>query len=188
MTTPAPEAVTVALLAAGAGALHWLLLRLEERGLVYYLGRARVPAAPPAAPPPRRAAPAACCDALANHVRPVRSALRSGERAEEARAAQHARGLEEREVYHYVVDDLRRLVGVVPLARLLLAEAGEVVDALMEREVACVAGRATLHEAREALARHRLLALPVVDEAGRLLGVVDAAWLGCGNESLGPVH
>lgn len=74
--------------------------------------------------------------------------------------------------YVYVVDAARRLVGVVSLRDVILAEEGARVSTIMRTDVVS----AQVHDDREAVARlferHRLLALPVVDPGSRLVGVV----------------
>jgi magnesium transporter len=76
-------------------------------------------------------------------------------------------------LYLYVVDDLGRLAGVVPTRRLLLAAPDQPVAEIMVREVVTLPARTTVLEACEFFIQHRFLALPVVDEVRRLLGVVD---------------
>jgi len=79
---------------------------------------------------------------------------------------------EERFFYVYCVDSLGRLTGVVNLRALLLAEPETPINAIMSREL--VALRATMDQeavARE-FERYDHVALPVLDERDRLLGVV----------------
>ncbi len=76
-------------------------------------------------------------------------------------------------VYFYVVDHEDRLVGVIPARRLLLNPPEARIDELMDRKVIRLPASATLFEACEFFVLHRLLALPVVDEHGRMVGVID---------------
>lgn len=76
-------------------------------------------------------------------------------------------------VYFYVVDGQNRLVGVIPARRLLLNPPEARIDDLMERKVISLPQSATLLEACEFFLLHRLLALPVVDEQGRMVGIID---------------
>ena len=78
-------------------------------------------------------------------------------------------------VYFYVTDEEGRLIGVVPSRRLLLSEPATLVGELMVHPVHSVAESATFGSALAVLAEHRLLALPVVDEAGRLTGTLNIA-------------
>lgn len=75
--------------------------------------------------------------------------------------------------YFYVVDDENRLVGVVPIRRLLRAKPGAAVADVMIAPVVSVPHPATVLDACEFFTLHRLLAFPVADAAGRLVGLVD---------------
>jgi len=76
-------------------------------------------------------------------------------------------------IYFYVIDDAMRLVGVVPTRRLLLASLDACVQDIMIKSVIAIPASATLLDACEFFTFHRLLAFPVVDEARRILGVID---------------
>jgi magnesium transporter len=76
-------------------------------------------------------------------------------------------------VYFYVVDSENRLVGVVPTRRLLLNSPDTRVAEVMVRDVITLPATATLLDACELFMIRRLLALPVVDDERRILGVVD---------------
>jgi len=84
-----------------------------------------------------------------------------------------SRGLGERIVYFYVVDTKGSLVGVVPTRRLLIAPLEERLSEVMIRRVVTIPDEATVLDALEAFAIHRLLAFPVVDRERRIRGVVD---------------
>src|SRR5262249_47850117 len=76
-------------------------------------------------------------------------------------------------LYFYVVDAEGRLQGVVPTRRLLLSPLATPVADIMFRRVISLPQQATVLEACEFFIQHRLLAFPVVDTKGRMLGVVD---------------
>jgi magnesium transporter len=114
--------------------------------------------------------------------RPVSEYLRRGPQplradATIAEALASLRGtlLPERIVYFYVGDEDGRLVGVVPTRRLLAAEPASRVAEVMAHDLVTLSEAATLADASEELLAHRLLALPVVDGAGRFVGTVDAS-------------
>lgn len=86
-------------------------------------------------------------------------------------------GLGERIVYFYVVDKSNRLVGVLPTRLLLTADVNTPLAELMIRNVISISPDTTILEAHEILARHRLLALPIVDEHKHVVGVIDAGIL-----------
>lgn len=77
--------------------------------------------------------------------------------------------------YFYVVDGESRLVGVVPTRRLLTAEPDHLVGEVMVDNVVAIPDWATVLIASEYFATRRLLAFPVVDASGVLLGVVDVS-------------
>ena len=78
-----------------------------------------------------------------------------------------------RVVYFYVVDADGRLVGVVPTRRLLRARPDTPVSAVMIAPVVSVPHTATVLDACEFFTLHKLLAFPVVDAEGKLVGLVD---------------
>jgi magnesium transporter len=83
----------------------------------------------------------------------------------------------EQPVYFYVTDSSERLIGVIPTRRLLLSEPATLVGELITYPVISVDESGTFGEALALLAEHRLLALPVVDELGRLTGTIDVSGL-----------
>jgi magnesium transporter len=76
-------------------------------------------------------------------------------------------------IYFYVVDEEGRLQGVLPTRRLVLSPREQPLADIMIRKTVTLPAAATVLEACEFFIQHRLLALPVVDENHRLLGVVD---------------
>lgn len=75
--------------------------------------------------------------------------------------------------YFYVVDDQENLVGVVPARELVAAPADQTVRDIMVDNVVAIPDWATVLIASEYFATRRLLAFPVVNDAGQLRGVVD---------------
>ncbi len=74
--------------------------------------------------------------------------------------------------YCYVVDHNRRLIGFVSLKNLILSRRSALIEDIMQRDV--IFGR--LDDDQEAAARqidkYDLLALPIVDSTGRLVGII----------------
>lgn len=77
--------------------------------------------------------------------------------------------------YVYVVDDKGKLVGVLRLRDLLMAPRETPVAEIMIRDPISVSTRATVRELLELFRQRPLYGLPVVDQQGRLLGVVRRA-------------
>lgn len=76
--------------------------------------------------------------------------------------------------YTYVTDPIGRLVGVVSLRSLVLSEPSQRVSEIMRRQVIRIPADTDQEEAARVAMAHDYLALPVVDENGRLLGVITA--------------
>ncbi len=72
----------------------------------------------------------------------------------------------------YVLDRDRRLVGAIRLQDLILAAADASVADLMEREPLAVALDEDQEDVARKIGRYDILALPVVDADGRLVGIV----------------
>ncbi|MFJ4065574.1 magnesium transporter [Pseudomonas sp. NPDC089996] len=72
----------------------------------------------------------------------------------------------------YVLDAQRNLLGTLSLRQLILAAPDEPVERIMVRTVICVCTSTRQEEVARKIREHDLLALPVLDEAGRLVGIV----------------
>ncbi len=104
--------------------------------------------------------------------RPV-TVLREDQTVGDALTQLRAQNLSEKIVYFYVIDQDRRLVGVVPVRRLLMSQPEATMATLMVGDVISVSETTSLLEASEVLLSHRLMALPVVDADFRIVGVLD---------------
>lgn len=74
--------------------------------------------------------------------------------------------------YVYVVDPEHRLVGVISFRELVFARPSTAIDDVMVRNPVSVGPRSDRSEVAELIQRYGLLAMPVVDESGVLLGIV----------------
>ena len=115
---------------------------------------------------------------------PIRDVARSDvvrllERETISEALSRLRGEQvgERIVYFYVTDDVGRLVGVVPTRRLILSDPSVRVRDVMIHPAVAVRESEPFVNALQTITERRLLALPVVDEMGRLTGVLDVTAL-----------
>lgn len=91
-----------------------------------------------------------------------------------AETLDYLRSLEDAETIHYlyVVDRTDKLIGVVPLRELIMALPNATIESLMKEQVVAVSATADQEELAEMMSRYDYFAMPVVDTAGRLLGVV----------------
>lgn len=78
-------------------------------------------------------------------------------------------------LYCYVVDSEERLVGVVPIRRLLTTAPEARIDSILIDDVEAIPSWATVLVAAEYFVNRRFLAFPVVEPGGRLVGVVDVS-------------
>src|SRR5659263_297575 len=74
--------------------------------------------------------------------------------------------------YIYVVDEERRLDGVISLRDLVVAQPGTLVSDIAERDVFTVNPDDDQEDVAETMSKYDLLAVPVVDETNKLLGIV----------------
>ncbi len=92
---------------------------------------------------------------------------------EQALTSIRQRGIGEKIVYFYVIDDAGQLVGVVPTRRLLMAALASPLSDLMIRRVLAIPHTATVMEACEFFVLHKFFAFPLVDGQRRVVGLVD---------------
>ncbi|MEZ6071688.1 MAG: magnesium transporter [Pirellulales bacterium] len=74
--------------------------------------------------------------------------------------------------YLYVVDDDDHLRGLVTLRQLVVSRPDTLVSDLMERDIVSVDVDADQQEAAREMARYDILAIPVVDRAHHILGII----------------
>ncbi|MEM7175156.1 MAG: magnesium transporter [Chlamydiota bacterium] len=110
---------------------------------------------------------------LRDYIIPVHTAVHVDQTIEEALEFLRQKRIEDEIIYIYVIDDQRKLIGVVPTRKLLLSDPKTPIGSIMETSIVTLKGSQNLFEALEFLETHRLLALPVVDDQGALLGVID---------------
>ncbi len=76
--------------------------------------------------------------------------------------------------YAYIIDDERKLIGVVSLRDLLTARPRQKVSELMDTEPVWIRADEEQEEAARLISRYDLLAVPVLDNNDRLVGIVTA--------------
>lgn len=111
---------------------------------------------------------------VASHMRRDYTVLHPDQTVGEALESLRSQSLSEKIIYFYVVDGEDKLVGVVPTRRLLMSGPGKSIAEIMVDRVISIPDSMSVLDACEFFVMYRLLAFPVVDAYGRLLGVVDA--------------
>lgn len=101
--------------------------------------------------------------------------LSQGLTVEQALAAIRSKGVGEKVVYFYVVDEAQRLVGVVPTRRLLVAQLNQKLEEFMIRRVLAIPNTATVMDACEFFTLHKFFAFPIIDAERHVVGVVDVS-------------
>lgn len=97
----------------------------------------------------------------------------AGMTAQEAIGYLRKAGEEAETIYYcYVLDSAGRLAGVFSLRDLIIAPPTRVIDDIMVKAVISVFPDTSHEETAGHIARYNLLAIPVVDEGERLLGIV----------------
>jgi magnesium transporter len=96
--------------------------------------------------------------------------LTVSEAIDEVRRSSHERNLET--VYYIYVVAYDKLIGVLSLRDLLLNEGDRTISSVMTSNVVNVGPETDQEEVAAAIARYDLSAIPVVDQQGRMLGVV----------------
>ena len=99
--------------------------------------------------------------------------LRPNMTVEEAIKRIRRTGVDKETIYTcYVVGSDSKLIGITTIKDLLLAEEGEVIEALMETNVISVGTLDDQELVAQTINNYDFLALPVVDTEGRLVGIV----------------
>jgi magnesium transporter len=112
-------------------------------------------------------------DSVTQHMRTDFTRLHIDQTVGEALTSLRERQGEGRIIYFYVVDSEGHLKGVVPTRRLLLNPPERPIVEIMVKRLITIPSSATVLDACEFFTLHRLLAFPVVNEDGCILGTVD---------------
>ena len=92
-----------------------------------------------------------------------------------AQAIDHIRetGIDKETVYvAYVTDDARILTGSVALKDLLFAQPNEPIEEIMDPNIICASTLDDRETVASTISKYHMLALPIVDKEGRLVGLV----------------
>jgi magnesium transporter len=111
--------------------------------------------------------------AVLHGLRSVQTAVNANQTIAEAIDELRARTIEHPVVYVYALDDDDRLVGQVSMRALLLSPPNTRIHEIMTQDAVPVTMHTSFDEALEQFGKSKLLALPVVDDDGRLVGAID---------------
>lgn len=106
-------------------------------------------------------------------IDPVETVVSMTATIDEALASLRKKKIPHKIIYIYVVDEKQRLKGVVSTRQLLLGDPGEEIQKIMSKDVIKIYAQEPMKSALALFAAHPLLALPVVDEKEKFLGVID---------------
>ncbi len=112
-------------------------------------------------------------DRVTDHLHRQFVALSTEDTVAEALAKIQQQELDQPIVYFYVFDEQQRLAGVIPVRKLLFEKPQTKIATFMLSNVIAVSQGTSIGEAGSVLLEHRLLAVPVVDDQRRMLGVLD---------------
>jgi magnesium transporter len=100
-------------------------------------------------------------------------AFRPNITAAESLAGLREVALDKETIYHcYIIDDTRKLVGYCSLKQILLADPSQTLSEFMRTDPISLDARQDQEAAAQLYKHYDLLALPVVDSEGRLVGIV----------------
>ena len=74
----------------------------------------------------------------------------------------------------YVLDAQRKLIGILPLRKLILAEPDTPIERLMDPSFVCVGTLDDQEAVAEVVRKYDLTSVPVVDKEGRMVGIITA--------------
>ncbi len=120
-----------------------------------------------------RASPSPLDSEVLHGIRAVQTAVNVGQTLGAALDDLRSRAIDQPVVYVYVVDDDDRLLGQVPTRALLFSPPSTRVSDVMRSDLVTIPLDTSFDAALETFRRSKLLALPVVDAEGRLVGALD---------------
>jgi len=103
----------------------------------------------------------------------VNTTIEATQTVQEALSSLRKRHIHDEIIYFYVLDEKKKLVGVVSTRKLLLEDPDSLIADIMDTSLVTLKGDQTLQDAMEFLEAHRLLAIPVIDDNHIFLGTID---------------
>lgn len=112
-------------------------------------------------------------DKITKHMRTDYAAVADTDTVAQAMEFIRSHGVGEQAVYFYVTNKQGRLVGVIPIRKLLMVPLDSLISQIMQPRVITIPDSFTVFDACEYFVLYKLLAFPVVDSENRLLGIID---------------
>jgi magnesium transporter len=103
----------------------------------------------------------------------VQTAVLVTDTVDEALASLRSKNIPQKIIYIYVTDDKNRLKGVVSTRQLLLGKPDQKIGEMMIKDVVKIYADEPMKNALALFSEHPLLALPVVDDKEKLIGIID---------------
>ena len=101
--------------------------------------------------------------------------LKSGLTVREAMEVIRKTGLDKETIYTlYIIDDARRLIGILPLRTLILSQDDVKIDDIMDVNPISVKTLDDQEKVAETVREYDLMTMPVVDNENRLVGIITA--------------
>ncbi|MEI6243173.1 MAG: magnesium transporter [Chlamydiota bacterium] len=110
---------------------------------------------------------------LLDLMKPIHFVLYDSQTIEGAVQQLRTFNVDEKIIYFYVIDENQHFVGVVSTRNLLLSPSDAHLSQIMDPNVIFLTNTQNLENALEIFTKSNLLAIPVVDENRKLLGIVD---------------
>lgn len=108
---------------------------------------------------------------------PVQTVILITHTVDEALASLRSKNIPQKIIYIYVTDDKDRLKGVVSTRQLLLGKPDQKIEEIMIKNIVKVYANEPMKNILALFSEHPLLALPVVDEKEKLIGIIDIQML-----------
>jgi len=121
---------------------------------------------------------------IGRFIRPIETVLSSEFTIEQALGKLREKPLKEKILYFYVTDSSGKLVGILPTRKFLLSYPSTKIKDVMDTRYVYVDDQSQVEKVMKLFVEKRLMALPVVDTSGTLLGVVDVYF--CIQEGFSP--
>ena len=110
---------------------------------------------------------------IKDQIKPVETLLYESDQVKESLQKIKEKHLDPRIIYFYVIDQEGKLKGFLSTRTLLLSDGEKKIKDIMDTSVIKLFNNSTYKQAMEHFASNSLLAIPVVDENNKMLGVVD---------------